>query len=131
MLVALDHVNIRTSRVEELASFYVEVLELARGPRPPFSFAGAWLYCGDRPVVHLVDAGAGAPAAIDPNDLRLSHFAFRGSDLGNLLARLKHAGVEFRIEQLPATSVAQVHLRDPDGNALHVDFVSDAPSSPG
>jgi catechol 2,3-dioxygenase-like lactoylglutathione lyase family enzyme len=124
MLVALDHVNVRTSRVEELAAFYVELLGLVRGPRPPFSFAGAWLYCGDQPVVHLVDAGTRPPAAQEPDELRLSHFAFRGTNLADFLARLGRAGVQFRLGQLPAAGVTQVNLRDPDGNALHVDFIA-------
>jgi catechol 2,3-dioxygenase-like lactoylglutathione lyase family enzyme len=122
MLVALDHVNIKTSGVEALATFYVDVLELQRGPRPPFAFGGAWLYCGDKAVVHLVDAGPRAPITIEPEELRLSHFAFRGTNLADFLARLRRLSVEFRLAQLPATTVTQVNLRDPDGNALHVDF---------
>jgi catechol 2,3-dioxygenase-like lactoylglutathione lyase family enzyme len=122
MLVALDHVNIKTARVDELASFYVDVLELARGPRPPFPFAGAWLYCRDNPVVHLVEAEPGAAAAVHADGLGLSHFAFRGTNLADFISRLRQAGVTFQLAQLPGTAVTQVNFRDPDGNALHVDF---------
>ena len=51
--------NIRTERVDALAAFYAEILGLRRGPRPPFAFGGAWLYCSDRAVVHLVEVEAG------------------------------------------------------------------------
>ena len=57
-LSALDHVNLRTAHLEEMCAFYCEVLGLERGPRPPFPFPGAWLYCGGRPCVHLVEAPA-------------------------------------------------------------------------
>ncbi len=130
MLSALDHVNIRTERVDALAAFYTEILGLTRGPRPPFAFGGAWLYCGDRAVVHLVEVEPGGavpqPRAVDPAELRLSHFAFRGSGLGAFLARLEQAGIQHAVGRLPGAPVTQVNLRDLDGNALHVDFTDDA-----
>ena len=75
----LDHVNIRTSELERLVTFYTEVLGFQVGQRPDFAFPGAWLYCGDRPVVHLI--------AVDDtprpgNALSLEHFAFAAEGLG-------------------------------------------------
>jgi len=128
-LSALDHVNIRTERVDALAVFYAEILGLARGPRPPFTFGGAWLYCGDRAVVHLVEVEPGAaspPRTPDPLELRLSHFAFRATGLAAFLARLKQAGIQHAVGRLPGAPITQVNLRDLDGNALHVDFTDEA-----
>ncbi len=51
----LDHVNIRTRDVKRLADWYGDILGLHAGARPPFPFGGAWLYCGDKPIVHLVE----------------------------------------------------------------------------
>ena len=129
-LSALDHVNIRTGRVDALAAFYAEILGLTRGPRPPFAFGGAWLYCGDRAVVHLVeiessDAGPRARAA-DPLELQLSHFAFRATGLAAFLARLTQAGIQHAVGRLPGAPITQVNLRDLDGNALHVDFTNES-----
>jgi len=127
-LSALDHVNIRTERVDELAAFYADILGLKRGPRPPFTFGGAWLYCGDRAVVHLVEVEPGGGPqlrAIDPLELRLSHFAFRGSGLAAFLERLKRAGIQHAVGKLPGAPITQVNLRDLDGNALHVDFTNE------
>ena len=123
-LSALDHVNIRTERVDALAAFYAEILGLVRGPRPPFAFGGAWLYCGDRAVVHLVEVEPGATGsrAADPAELRLSHFAFRATGLAVFLARLTRAGIQHAVGRLPGAPITQVNLRDLDGNALHVDF---------
>jgi catechol 2,3-dioxygenase-like lactoylglutathione lyase family enzyme len=115
----LDHVNVRTSRLPELLRFYRDVLGLTPGPRPAFSFGGAWLYCGGRPVVHLVEVAA-APAP--GPDLRLEHFAFSADDLDDLLARLRGAGVPFRIGEVADFGIKQVHFEDPDGNHIHVDF---------
>ena len=123
VVTALDHVNIRTARVEQLATFYCEVLGLARGPRPPFPFGGAWLYCGDKATVHLVDAGAAPPAAHDPMTLALSHFAFSATGIEAFVDRLRDRRIAHQVARLPGRPIAQVNLRDPDGNALHVDFV--------
>ena len=123
MDLALDHVNIRTARVDALVAFYEAVLGLARGPRPPFPFGGAWLYSGDKAIVHLVDAGAQELSSRGAEELRLSHFAFRAAGvLDDFLARLKQLGVACRVAKLPGADVTQVNLCDPDGNALHVDF---------
>jgi catechol 2,3-dioxygenase-like lactoylglutathione lyase family enzyme len=122
VMTALDHVNIRTAHVEQLATFYCEVLGLARGPRPPFSFGGAWLYCGDKATIHLVDAVAAPPAAHDPITLGLSHFAFRATGIEAFVNRLRARRIPHQVARLPGRPIAQVNLRDPDGNALHVDF---------
>jgi catechol-2,3-dioxygenase len=122
VMTALDHVNIRTARVEQLATFYCEVLGLSRGPRPAFSFGGAWLYCGSKATIHLVDATAAPPAAHDPMTLGLSHFAFSATGLEAFVARLRDRGIPHQVGRLPGRPLAQVNLRDPDGNALHIDF---------
>ena len=48
----LDHVNITTTSLKQSVEFYT-MLGLRDGYRPQFSFDGAWMYCGDRAVVHL------------------------------------------------------------------------------
>jgi catechol 2,3-dioxygenase-like lactoylglutathione lyase family enzyme len=122
-LRALEHVNIRTPDVEGLANFYCDVLGLVRGPRPAFDFPGAWLYLGDRPVVHLV----GVPAEARPTGtLRLEHFAFSGDDIEGLLAILQLREIPFRVGMPPGFPLRQVSFCDPDGNRLHVDFELDA-----
>src|ERR1044071_350416 len=123
---SLDHVNIRTADVDRLPDFYGRILGLTRGPRPAFPFGGAWLYCGDRAVVHLVDAREAPPHAHDPMTLGLSHFAFSATGLDGFLDRLRAAGMAHQMGQLPRRPLKQVNLRDPDGNALHLDFAAPA-----
>jgi catechol 2,3-dioxygenase-like lactoylglutathione lyase family enzyme len=126
VLVRLDHVNIRTAHVDRLVAFYCEMLGMEPGPRPAFPFGGAWLYCGGQAAVHLVDAGGDPPHAYDPAELGLSHFAFSATGMPALIARLRAAKVAFQVAQLPGGRLTQVNLRDPDGNALHVDFAEEA-----
>ena len=121
-ILALDHVNLRTARLDRQVAFYTSVLGLSPGPRPAFAFGGAWLYAGERPIVHLVEAPVDEATAPGAGEPRLSHFALRASGLRELLSRLDQAGVARQVTRLPGTDVTQVHFTDPDGNALHVDF---------
>ncbi len=117
-LIELDHVNIRTTRLAEMARFYETVLELAPGARPPFRFDGAWLYCGDKAAVHLVEA----PEAPDAPNPRIEHFAFRAAGLAGFLDRLKSEGVAYRISMVPDLGLRQVNIFDPDGNHIEIAF---------
>ena len=128
---ALDHVNIRTAHVEGLVTFYCAVLGLSRGARPPFPFGGAWLYCGGSPVVHLVEDPRAPARAPRSDELLLSHFAFRATGMNGFIARLQQAGIAHEVGQLPGSRVVQINLRDPDGNALHVDFADGDDSAAG
>lgn len=130
LLTALDHVNIRTARVAEMVAFYCQVLGLSNGRRPPFLFGGAWLYCGEKPVVHLVEATHVPSASLKADDnLGISHFAFTATGVTGFLARLRQNAVPYGVARLPGSQVVQVNLHDPDGNALHVDF-ADAGDGP-
>jgi catechol 2,3-dioxygenase-like lactoylglutathione lyase family enzyme len=117
-LKGFDHVNVRTANLERMAAWYRDVLGLAPGRRPPFSFGGAWLYLGDHPFVHLVEVER-QPAGLEP---RLEHMAFRGRGLAEFLATLRSQEIEHKIGVVPGFGIIQVNIWDPDGNHLHVDF---------
>src|SRR5262249_13042171 len=50
----LQHVNIRCIDAAASRDFYVQVIGLKEGYRPPFNFPGHWLYLGEVAVIHLV-----------------------------------------------------------------------------
>jgi len=118
-LERLDHVNLRTTRLEAMSRFYRDALGLELGPRPDFDFGGAWLYCGPHPTIHLVVVDEPAPAH---GELALEHFAFRARDLPSLLERLNRNQVRYRVGFVHDFRLCQVHVRDPDGNHVHIDF---------
>jgi catechol 2,3-dioxygenase-like lactoylglutathione lyase family enzyme len=116
-LVWLDHVNIRTANLETMTRFYAGVLGLTLGPRPPFSFEGAWLYCGDKAAVHLVSKRNMSTA-----ESSIDHFAFRATGLAEFVNRLKANDVPYRITVVPKLELRQVRISDPDGNRIEVAF---------
>lgn len=112
-----DHVNIRTANLEAMRQWYVEVLGLRDGWRPPFDFPGAWLYLGEQAIVHLVGV-----SQADPGPGPIEHFALSADDLDAFRARLAACGAEADARPVPGTALIQLHLSDPDGNHIHVDF---------
>ncbi|NOU06334.1 MAG: hypothetical protein HOO99_09145, partial [Hyphomicrobiaceae bacterium] len=120
----LDHVNVRTSRVQAMADWYVRVLGMTNGDRPPFPFPGAWLYTGAHPVVHLVACDE-EPANTDP---KLEHFAFSAKGLQEFTARLDQLGEKYDARVVPKIGLVQINVWDPDGNHIHIDF---QPTEPG
>ncbi len=119
-LHALDHVNVRTHRLQPMIAWYRDVLGMELGPRPGFGFAGAWLYLAGKPIVHLVEVDE-EPAAIAP---KIEHFALGGSDLEGFLLKLEAAGIAYEIGRPPGFPIIQVNIHDADDNHLHVDFPS-------
>jgi catechol 2,3-dioxygenase-like lactoylglutathione lyase family enzyme len=118
-LSSLDHVNIRTANLAPMSAFYERVLGLNKGPRPPFSFGGAWHYCGGIAAVHLVEVRK-APAGKEP---RLEHFAFRAKGMKTFLEKLRQDEIPFDIRIVPDSGIQQVNVSDPDGNHIEIQFL--------
>lgn len=124
LIRALDHVNIRTADLAATKALFIDVLGLSEGWRPPFPFPGAWLYVGDKDVVHLVQVDQ-PPAASDGSSL--DHFAFDIVDYDAALARVEAAGVRFRATATPGTSVKQIFVRDPNGVTIELNWKGPTP----
>lgn len=132
-LTRLDHFSIRTTDVEGTRDFFVRVLGLTNGERPPFKFPGAWLYCGDKDVIHII--------GIDPNDKSglvdylgdrgaaaltgtgaIDHLAFMAEDIKAVRDRLKAEGIATREREVPLLGVRQIFLEDPNGVTIELNF---------
>ncbi len=120
-LKRLDHVNVRTDKVDEMIRWYETFLGLKNGWRPNFSIPGAWMYLGDQPVVHLVHVDAACPS-IEP---KIEHFAFAATGYAAFTAKLNAAGLACDVVHIPDAGILQVNVEDCDGNHLHIDFPAD------
>ncbi|MFQ5958605.1 MAG: VOC family protein [Alphaproteobacteria bacterium] len=117
---ALDHFTIVTSDLAAARRFYIDVLGLGEGDRPPFRFPGAWLYCGGAPVVHLISrdtSGGASTGAVD-------HLALRASDLAGTVARLREFAVDYDLRTVPGLGLRQVFVHDPDGVKIELNFAA-------
>lgn len=120
----LDHVNLRTTRLDDMIAWYSDILGLRRGDRPDFGFPGAWMYAGDTAVVHLVgiDDGEGVGSEVE---LKLEHFALTATGAAAFEARLNTTDIAYRRAVLEQTRTVAFNIADPDGNHIHVDFSAD------
>lgn len=124
LIRALDHINIRTADLAATKAVFIDVLGLTEGWRPPFPFPGAWLYAGEKDVVHLVQVDQ--PAASSEGSA-LDHFAFEISDYDEALRRVEASGLKFRTTVTPGTSVKQLFVRDPNGVTLELNWKGASP----
>ena len=117
----LDHVNLRTHRLQEMIDWYGRVLEMPSGARPNFPFPGAWLYADGYPVVHLNGCDH---VGEQSTDLTLEHFALKATNLSRFVERLGKLAERFEVAFVPGAPVVQVNVWDPDGNHIHIDFAA-------
>lgn len=121
-LDALNHYTIKPVDLEATKAFYVDVLGLEVGYRPPLAFAGYWLYCGGQPTVHLI-----GPRESDGHRERggtglLDHIAFTATGLAAMRARLAERRIEHQERVIPRDRQTQIFLHDPNGVAVELNY---------
>lgn len=109
----LDHATVVTPDLERARRFFVDVVGLEVGARPPFGIDGYWLYAGGRPVIHLVDATVPGSVAAGRPAPRIDHVAFRidGPDEWQaLLARLAAEQTVHQLAEVPQADELQLFV---------------------
>ena len=128
-LGGLQHFTIEPQDLERSKNFYVNVLGLEVGDRPPLDFPGYWLYSGGNATVHLM--GTRKPRegiVVRGTDKRfedtgrLDHIAFAATDVDGVRKRLVANSVKFREQIVPRTGDTQFFLYDPDGVGVELSF---------
>ena len=120
----MDHFTILTTDAEKTVAFYNDILGFTPGPRPAFSFPGAWLYNDGKAVLHVVERssipegggrarsyrllGHGRRRPISPSSRRA------GSNIiWSVCLQPGHAG-----------GVWQLFFFDPSGARVEIDFAA-------
>jgi len=123
----LNHYNIiaPSQLMVEVREFYITIVGLEEGYRPDFGVPGHWLYAGNSPVLHLMDANAmqwtGNPSG-ETGTGNLDHIAFNASDLSATEAKLIDQGQDYRKSEHPDFNLTQLFLRDPIGLGIELNF---------
>ena len=111
-ITGLDHINIRTTDLDRTQAFFTDVLGLTVGWRPDFPFGGAWLYIGDKDIVHLVEVGRAGAAS---RGSALDHFAFAIDDYEDARRRLDAAGIAYTAGEAPNGGIRQFFVTEANG----------------
>ncbi|HWA12033.1 MAG TPA: VOC family protein [Burkholderiales bacterium] len=118
MIDGMNHFTVLTADLDATRRFYIDILGLKEGPRPPLGFPGAWLYAGGQPVLHVI---AGRPLPSPPAGV-LDHMAFSASNLAGTVTALKSRGIQYDLRKQPDSGVWQLFCFDPSGARVELDF---------
>ena len=118
---AMNHFTILTDDVPATIEFYGDLLGLEPGPRPPFTFPGAWLYAAGRPILHVV---GGKPREALRAGV-IDHMAFSATGLDDTLQKLAQRGIAHDCRRLPDGTMWQLFFHDPNGARVELDFAGD------
>lgn len=118
--MVLDHYTIHTADLDRARWFYVKILGLEEGYRPPFDGSpGAWLYGPDgKPLVHLFagrDVQTSQSSALD-------HIAFRVAEIDSIVERLEVNHIAYDTATVPELEAKQVFFHDPDGIKVELNY---------
>jgi catechol 2,3-dioxygenase-like lactoylglutathione lyase family enzyme len=120
----LNHVLVLAEDLEATRDFYVDVLGLDMGERPPFKFPGYWLYLGNQAVVHLAskDRGSTEAGEVAGGTGAIDHIAFEASGLADMMVRLKGRGIPVRQRVVPGLGLHQLFIQDPNGVTIELNY---------
>ena len=119
MILGMDHFTIVTNQLETTRRFYVDLLGLQEGPRPPFPVDGLWLYVNGKAILHVISVDT------MPNPRRgvLDHMAFSAQGFSSTLDKLDQYDVRYRIIRAPGDERTwQVFFKDPNHVDVELDF---------
>jgi catechol 2,3-dioxygenase-like lactoylglutathione lyase family enzyme len=119
-LLGLNHYTIRAKDLEKTRSFYVDVLGLPEGERPPLGFPGYWLY------VHLMGDRGARDQKYGPREAGqtglLDHIAFSCTGLAEMKAKLAEHRIEYEERVIPRDKQTQLFIFDPDGVGVELNY---------
>jgi catechol 2,3-dioxygenase-like lactoylglutathione lyase family enzyme len=125
-VTGLAHYNLRADRgtIEVLRDFYVKVVGLQPGYRPPFKSFGYWLYAGNHAVLHLSEARADeirTAGVVNTFD----HTAFSCTGFDAFQSHLLALDISFTSAEVPLTGERQIFFADPAGNGVELNFAAE------
>jgi catechol 2,3-dioxygenase-like lactoylglutathione lyase family enzyme len=119
----MNHFTVLSSDLERSKFFYINILGLKEGYRPPFNFPGAWLYAEDQAILHIMTGKPMPESAAGVID----HMAFTASNLQAVINILKQQDLQYDLHRLKDLKTWQLFCYDPDGAKVELDFPADEP----
>jgi glyoxylase I family protein len=123
MIEGINHYNLRADEatIEVLKDFYIEIVGLKLGHRPPFKNGGYWLYANQKDVLHLSFSKNGIVNELNINST-FDHMAFTCRDDNKYIDLLTKKNIKFSIREIPEIGTRQIFFKDPAGNGIELIF---------
>lgn len=119
----MNHFTVLSHDLEKSKAFYINILGLKEGYRPPFAFPGAWLYAGNQVILHII---AGKPMPANAAGV-IDHMAFSANNLQATVDILRRHGIQYDLHRLKGLETWQLFCHDPDGAKVELDFPATEP----
>lgn len=132
----LNHALLLASDLDEMSQFLIRALGLKKGRRPPFGFAGVWLYDElNVPCIHIAKRddinpersfylGHDEKHSLIPSLPTVDHLAFTSNDYHRIKERLTRLNMPFVEREIPEANEHQVFIKGPDGLKIEILFSS-------
>jgi|SRR4249920_3321596 len=117
-IAGMNHFTVLSGNLDATKAFYIDILGLKEGYRPPLGFPGVWLYVGDQAVLHVI---AGRKLPSEPGGV-LDHMAFSASDLSATVKKLESSGIKYDLRKQADSGTWQLFCFDPSGAKVELDF---------
>jgi catechol-2,3-dioxygenase len=123
MIEGINHYNLRADEktIEVLKVFYIEIVGLKLGHRPPFKNGGYWLYANQKDVLHLSFSKNDIVNELNVNST-FDHMAFTCQDEYMYIDLLTKKNIKFSIREIPEIGTRQIFFKDPAGNGIELIF---------
>ena len=117
----INHALIICTDLEAMSRFWVDIIGLEIGERPPFPFKGVWLHSEGTPFIHLAEQKNATYG-----NCSIAHLAFEGADYQALLSRLKQFNYDYVEKDVPLSGDRQVFIQGPDAVTVEMMFPLDS-----
>jgi catechol-2,3-dioxygenase len=123
MIEGLNHYNLRSDldTLEALKDFYINIVGLSLGFRPPFESNGYWLYAGNKDVLHLSQTKNNEKKEHHVNST-FDHMAFTAKDFHSFSKKLAENNIVFHYREVPEIGTKQIFFKDIVGNGIELIF---------
>ena len=120
----IDHINLRTSLLEETSTFYENLLGLKRGRAAGMDQSrNAWLYDEEgRPIVHVNMPADGERELPGEDTGRVHHIALDCTGYDTMIARLDDLQQAYQSNVIAELGLRQLFVMDPNGLRLELNF---------
>ena len=123
MIKGINHYNLRADdqTMLTLKEFYINVVGLTLGQRPPFKSKGFWLNAEGKDVLHLSSTKNNEKKEHHVN-ATFDHLAFSASNLKYYEEILNENNIPFTFREVPEIGTKQLFFKDPVGNGIELIF---------
>ena len=123
MIKGINHYNLRADErtMHILKKFYMDIVGLSLGERPPFKSKGFWLNAEGKDVLHLSSTKNNEKKEHHVNST-FDHLAFSASDIKHYETILNENNISFTFREVPEIGTKQLFFKDPVGNGIELIF---------